>query len=55
MILWIEISANIAIIVVAVVIALVFTKNFFSGSKEQPRSIAAGARLNQLSLSKTPF
>ncbi len=44
---WIEISANIAIIVVAVVIVLVFTKNFFSGSKEQPRSIAAGARLNQ--------
>ena len=44
---WIELSANIAIIVVAVAIVLVFTKNFFSGSKEQPRSIAAGARLNQ--------
>jgi hypothetical protein len=44
---WIEISANIAIIVVAIIIALVFTKNYFSGSKEQSRSIAAGARLNQ--------
>jgi hypothetical protein len=44
---WIEISANIAIIVVTVVIALVFTKNFFSGSKEQLRSIVAGASLNQ--------
>jgi len=44
---WIEISANIAIIFVAVAIVLVFTKNFFSGSKEQPRSIAAGFRLDQ--------
>ena len=44
---WIEITANIAIIVVAVAIVLVFTKNFFSGSKEQPRSIVAGVRLNQ--------
>lgn len=44
---WIEITANIAIIVVAVAIVLVFTKNFFSGSKRQPQSIAAGVRLNE--------
>lgn len=44
---WTETSSNIPIIVVAIVIALIFTKNFFSGSKERPISIAAGARLNQ--------
>jgi len=44
---WIEISANIAIIVVAVAIVLVFTKNFFTGSKEQHRFIAAGAKLTE--------
>ncbi len=44
---WIEISANIAIIVVAVAVVLVFTKSFFFASKEQPRSIAAGFRLDQ--------
>jgi thioredoxin-related protein len=43
---WIEISANVAIIVVAVVIVLVFAKNFFA-SKAQPQSIAAGFNLNQ--------
>jgi thioredoxin-related protein len=44
---WLEISANVAIIVVAVAVVLVFTKNFFFASKEQPRSIAAGFRLDQ--------
>ena len=44
---WIEISANIAIIVIAITVVLVFTKNFFFASKERPRSIAAGFRLNQ--------
>jgi len=43
---WIEISANIAIIVVAIAVVLVFTKNFFFAPKA-PRSIAAGFRLNQ--------
>ena len=44
---WIEISANIAIIVVAVAVVLAIAKNYFSGSQERPRSIAAGFRLNQ--------
>ena len=42
---WLEIAANVAIIVVAVVIVIVFVRNYFSASKTSPPTITAGARL----------
>ena len=42
---WFEIAANVAIIIVAVVIVIVFARNYFSASKTSPATIAAGARL----------
>ena len=43
---WIENAANIAIIIVAVAIVMVFARNHFYPSPQQPPSIAAGAKLN---------
>jgi hypothetical protein len=42
----IEVSSNIAIIVVAVVAVVVFVKSRFGASPQAPPSISAGARLN---------
>jgi hypothetical protein len=42
---WFEVAANISIIIVAVVIVLMFARNYFQGSKTSPPEIAAGARL----------
>jgi hypothetical protein len=42
---WFEIAANISIIIVAVVIVIVFARNYFSASKTLPSNIAAGAKL----------
>jgi len=42
---WFEIAANVAIIVVAVVIVIVFVRNYFPASKASSPTIAIGARL----------
>lgn len=42
---WFEIAANISIVIVAVVIVIVFVRNYFPASKASPLAIAAGARL----------
>jgi len=42
---WFEIAANVAIIVVAVVIVIVFIRNYFPASKASSPTIAVGARL----------
>jgi len=42
---WLEVAANISIIIVAVVIVIVFARNYFSASKTSPPTIAAGAKL----------
>lgn len=43
---WIENAANIAIIIVAVAIVVVFAKNYLHPTPQQSPSIAAGAKLN---------
>jgi len=42
---WFEISANVSIVIVAVVIVIVFVRNYFPASKASPLAIASGARL----------
>jgi thioredoxin-related protein len=42
---WLEIAANISIIIVAVVIVVVFARNHFPASKTSLPTIAAGSRL----------
>jgi len=42
---WFEIAANVSIVIVAVVIVIVFVRNYFPASKASPPAIAAGARL----------
>lgn len=42
---WFGIAANISIIIVAVVIVIVFARNYFPAAKTSPHTIAAGARL----------
>jgi hypothetical protein len=42
---WFEIAANVAIIIVAVVIVIVFVRNYFPASKASAPAIAAGASL----------
>ena len=42
---WLEVAANISIIIVAVVIVIVFARNYFSASKASLPTIAAGAKL----------
>jgi hypothetical protein len=42
---WLEIAANISIVLVAVAIIIVFTRNYFPTSKASPRTIVAGAKL----------
>ena len=47
---WFEIAANISIIIVAVVIVIVFARNYFLASKASSPAIAAGAQGSQDSL-----
>ena len=42
---WLEIAANVSIVVVAVMIVIVFARNYFLGSKTSPPAIADGATL----------
>jgi hypothetical protein len=42
---WFEIAANVSIVIVAVVIVIVFVRNYFPASKASPLAIASGARL----------
>jgi len=42
---WLEIAANVSIVIVAVVIVIVFARSHFLGSKASPAAIAAGAKL----------
>jgi hypothetical protein len=42
---WLEVAANVSIIIVAVVIVIVFARNYFSASKASLATIAAGAKL----------
>jgi hypothetical protein len=41
---WLEVAANVSIVIVAVVIVIVFARNYLA-SKTSPATIAAGARL----------
>jgi hypothetical protein len=42
---WFEIAANISIIIVAVVIVIVFARNYLPAAKTSPHTIAVGAKL----------
>jgi thioredoxin-related protein len=42
---WLEIAANVSIIIVAAVIVIVFAQHYFLASKKSPLTIAAGAKL----------